>query len=49
MTTKRAYLSLLLQCRPDWIRSSMENPAPRMSKTHIRLHAVALRRMGAKR
>lgn len=39
------YLSVLLQQSPEWIRSSMSNPTSGMTKTHIALHAIALRRL----
>lgn len=43
--TKREYLTLLMQQRPDWIRASMAAPTRYMTRTHVLLHAVALRRM----
>ena len=43
--SKRMYLSLLMRQTPDWLRASMAEPTPYMSKTHLLLHAVALRRM----
>jgi len=42
--TKREYMSLLLKQSPDWIRASMEEPTCHMTKMHIALHAIALRR-----
>lgn len=41
------YLSALMLQGPDWIRASMADPTPRMTRTHVLLHAVALRRMRA--
>lgn len=43
--TKREYLTLLTQQRPDWIRASMAAPTRYMTRTHVLLHSVALRRM----
>lgn len=42
--TKREYLSRLLTQSPDWIRASMKEPTRYMTKMHIALHAIALRR-----
>lgn len=39
------YLSLLMRQTPDWLRASMADPTLYMSKMHLSLHAVALRRM----
>ncbi len=44
---RRAYLALLVQQSPDWIRASMRNPSRHMRRMHIALHAIALRRLGA--
>lgn len=41
------YLAELLRQRPEWLRGSMAEPTRCMTRTHILLHAVALRRMGA--
>lgn len=41
------YLSKLIELLTvDQIKLSAENPTPYMSKTHIALHYVALRRLG---
>lgn len=47
MTRKRQYLAMLLQQSPDWIRGSMTQPSRYMSRMHVLLHALALRRLGA--
>jgi hypothetical protein len=39
------YLAMLLRQRPEWLRSSMAEPTRHMTRTHVLLHAVALRRM----
>jgi len=45
---KRDYLNKLLELlSADEIRRSALNPTPYMSKTHIKLHWIALRRLGA--
>jgi hypothetical protein len=45
--TKSEYLSLLLSLlRPEEIKLSASNPTKHMTKTHILLHYVALRRLG---
>ena len=41
------YLAELLRQRPDWLRGSMAAPTRYMNRTHVLLHAVALRRMRA--
>lgn len=41
---KQKYLKLLMEMPTDWIISSMHDPSPYMTKTHIKLHAIALRR-----
>ena len=41
------YLAMLLRQRPEWLRSSMAEPTRHMTRTHVLLHAVALRRMRA--
>lgn len=46
--TRSAYLSHLLRLlTPAEIRTSAENPTRYMTRTHIALHYVALRRLGA--
>lgn len=45
--TRSKYLSLLVQLMSvDQIKLSASNPTPYMSKTHIALHYIALRRLG---
>ena len=45
--SKKEYLSLILSLlRPDEIRVSAANPTQYMTKTHVLLHYVALRRLG---
>lgn len=43
--TRRHYLNLLLAQSADWVRASMSNPSPGMTRTHVALHAIALRRL----
>lgn len=46
--TRSKYLSKLIELLTvDQIKLSAINPTPYMSKTHIALHYVALRRLGA--
>jgi hypothetical protein len=44
---RKLYLETLLRQRPEWLRASMASPSAGMTRTHIRLHAVALRRLSA--
>lgn len=44
---RQAYLSELLRQRPEWLRGSMAEPTRHMTRTHVLLHAVALRRLRA--
>jgi hypothetical protein len=44
---RRLYLEQLLRQRPEWLRGSMAEPTRHMTRMHILLHAVALRRMRA--
>ncbi len=46
MNTKAHYLRLLLTMPADWIAASAADPGPHMTRTHVRLHFVALRRLG---
>jgi hypothetical protein len=41
------YLAELLRQRPEWLRGSLAEPTRYMTRTHVLLHAVALRRMRA--
>jgi hypothetical protein len=46
--TKREYLACLLRLlTPEQIALSAANPTAYMSRTHVLLHYVALRRLGA--
>jgi hypothetical protein len=46
--TKREYLACLLRLlTPEQIVLSAANPTAYMSRTHVLLHYVALRRLGA--
>jgi len=48
MTKKHQYLNALLRLMtPDQIRNSAANPTRYMTRTHVLLHYVALRRLGA--
>ena len=47
MTAKQQYLSLLAELPTNVIQESMANPTEYMTKTHILLHGVVLRRRGA--
>ena len=44
MTAKQHYLSLLVGLPTHWIQESMVNPTDYMTRTHILLHGVVLRR-----
>lgn len=48
MTAKQHYLSLLAALPTHVIQESMANPTEYMTRTHILLHGVVLRRRGAK-
>lgn len=41
------YLAALMRQRPEWLLGSMAEPTRHMTRTHVLLHAVALRRMRA--
>lgn len=44
--TRSKYLKLLLTLlTPEQIKLSAENPTPYMSKTHIKLHYIALKQI----
>lgn len=46
--SKKEYLACVLRLlTPEQIRLSAENPTPYMRPIHIKLHYVALRRLGA--
>jgi len=44
---RRDYLTELMRQRPEWLRGSMAEPTRYMTRSHVLLHAVALRRMRA--
>jgi len=46
MSTKAHYLRLLLTMPADWIAASAADPGPHMTRTQVRLHLIALRRLG---
>lgn len=46
LMTRREYLAVLMRQRPELLRASMAAPSRYMTRTHVLLHAVALRRMG---
>jgi hypothetical protein len=48
MTAKQHYLSLLAALPTNVIQESMTNPTEYMTRTHILLHGVVLRRRAAK-
>jgi hypothetical protein len=45
---KQRYLAALLRQKPDWILLSAKNPNHYMTKTHVLLHYIALRKIGEK-
>lgn len=47
MTSKQHYLSLLAVLPTHVIQESMANPTEYMTRTHILLHGIVLRRRGA--
>ena len=48
MTAKQHYLSLLVGLPTNVIQESMLNPTEYMTRTHILLHGIVLRRRGEK-
>jgi hypothetical protein len=49
MMKRQEYLSALMRLmRPDEIKRSAAQPSAYMTRTHILLHYVALRRLGVK-
>ena len=42
---RQDYLALLLTMPHDWILGSLQSPSVHMTETHIKLHAIALRRL----
>jgi len=47
MTRKRQYLHLCLRLPVDWLLASAANPSPYMTRTHVAIARIALRRLGA--
>lgn len=45
---RKEYLTGLMRQRPEWIASSMAIPSTYMTRMHVALHAVALRRIARK-
>jgi hypothetical protein len=43
--TKREYLAKLMTMPADWIGASAADPSRYMTKTHVALHHIALRRL----
>lgn len=41
---RQRYLDALMQQPSEWIRLSVETPTAHMTRTHIALHYIALRR-----
>ena len=41
---KRAYLQALMAQPAQWIAASAANPSPGMTRTHVALHLIELRR-----
>lgn len=46
MTNKRKYLSALMAQPTDWIEASAASPSQHMTKMHVALHLIELRRRG---
>ena len=46
MTRKQTTLGVLMRQSPDWIRKSAANPNKYMTAICVKLHYIALRRMG---
>ena len=44
MTPKQAYLRNLTMQPSDWIAASASNPSPYMTRVHVLLHLIELRR-----
>lgn len=44
--TKAQYLRVVLTMPAAWIAASAATPGAYMTQTHVRLHRVALRRLG---
>lgn len=46
MTRKQYLIAVMSYLKPDEIKLSAENPSKGMTRTHVLLHYVALRRLG---
>ena len=44
MTRKRKYLSALMAQPAQWIAASAASPSPAMTRIHVALHLIELRR-----
>ena len=44
MTRKRTYLTRLMAQPSQWIAASAASPSPAMTRTHVALHLIELRR-----
>lgn len=44
MTRKRTYLTRLMAQPAQWIAASAASPSPAMTRTHVALHLIELRR-----
>ena len=44
MTRKRTYLTHLMAQPAQWIAASAASPSPAMTRTHVALHLIELRR-----
>jgi hypothetical protein len=47
MTWKRQYLNLCLTMPAGWLRASTADPGPHMTRTHVAIARIALRRLEA--
>ncbi len=46
---KREYLEACLRQPVDWLRQSATNPSKTMTRSHVLIHYVAIRRKGGER
>jgi len=42
---RREYLNLIMRQKPAWILRSALTPSKRMTKTHVILHFIAIRKL----
>jgi hypothetical protein len=47
MTRKRQYLNLCLHQNVSWLLASVSDPSPYMTRMHVAIARIALRRLGA--